>query len=106
MSATFSILNTGKVYRALTKDIGGKGVCLVMEEELELGTPLAVEMTLPDRQTPVAFVGDVVWSTLLIEASSRLRHPPVETGVRFVSINPKDRTLIMQYTRLNALPSL
>ena len=92
----------------MTKDIGGKGVCLVTvtEEEMAPGTPLAVEIRLPDRQAPIAFLGEVVWSMLLVEASARSKRPPAETGIRFVSIDPKDRALIMQFARLNALPSL
>ncbi len=106
MSTTFKDLNSGKAHRALTKDIGGNGVCLVTEDEMATGTPLAVQITLPDRPAPIAFLGDVVWSILLMEASQYSARPPVETGIRFVSIDPKDRALIKQFARLNALPTL
>lgn len=104
LSATFKDLSTGAVQRALTKDISGSGVCLVTEEMLEAGTPLAIEVTLPDRDAPIKFLADVVWSMPMIDPQQPSSHPPAETGLRFVSIDPKDRTLIMQYAQLHALP--
>ena len=94
-------LKTAKVRRALTKDISGIGVCLVTEELCELGTPLEVEMRLPDYDAPVKFLGQVMWSKPIGEP--RKGQPPTaEIGLRVVSIDPKDRSLLMQYAKLNA----
>jgi len=106
LSTTFKDLNSGKTHRALTKDIGGKGVCLVTEGVMERGIPLAIKIQLPDRAAPIAFLGDVVWSLPVDETRPGAKQPPVETGIRFVSIDPKDRALIRQFARLNALPTL
>ena len=84
----------------------GKGVCLVTEGVVELGTPLAVEIWLPDREKPIAFLGDVVRSVPVGTPRPGAKTPTAETGIRFVSIDPKDRALIIQFARLNALPSL
>ena len=104
LSTTFKNLHTGIVQQALTRDISGEGVCLLTEEMLEPGTPLAVEIHLPDYDAPIAFLADVVWSMLVIDQETLSKHPLSETGVKYVSIDPKLRTCIMQYAALHALP--
>ena len=92
--------------RTLTKDISGSVICLVTAEVIEPGVPVEVELRLPDQETPVLFLGDVVWSLPIPPPTTHGGAPIVETGIRFVSISPKHRELIMQYARLHALPPL
>ena len=94
---------TGRVERALTKNLGGGGVCFVTEDVLEIGTPLEVEVKLPDRDRPIAFQGVVAWSQLVAGPDQNPRRPTIETGVRFLSIDPKDRATLVQYATLNAV---
>ena len=104
LNATFKIVKTGRVARALTKDIGTGGICFVTADILEPGTVVEVEMKLPDSEAPVRFLGEVAWSRPIGHAKS-YEDPTGETGVKFVSIDPKDRALIMHYATLNAPPS-
>ena len=97
-------LDTGKVRRALTKDISAGGVCLVTEELLKPGTTLGLQMKLPDRETPIMFTAEVVWSLPVGEPGKSYENPTAETGLQFVSIDPKDQALLKQYAATNAPP--
>ena len=104
LTAQVTNVSTGIIQQALTRDISGKGVCLVTGDMIEPGTPLSIELHLPDHDAPVSFLGDVVWSMLLLPPGGQAKNPPAETGVRYVSIDPKIRTAIILYAQLNALP--
>ena len=105
LTTTFKVLATGKILRALTRDIGGIGVCLLTEDPIEPGTPLEVEIKLPDVPAPITFAGEVVWSKPVASSTqSYIGELTAETGVKFVDIDPKARLLILQYAALNALP--
>ena len=105
LNATFKIVKTGKVARALTKDISAGGICFVTADILEPGTAIEVEMKLPDSEAPVRFLGEVAWSRPIGHAKS-YEDPTGETGVRFISIDPKERDHIMLYAKLNAPPTV
>ena len=105
LTAVVKIAKTGKVRRALTKDISAGGICFVTEELLEPGTALEVELKLPDRDAPIAFLGEVSWSRPIGPAPKSYQNPTAETGVKFISIDPKERDLIMLYAKLNAPPT-
>lgn len=96
--------DTGKVRRALTKDVSAGGVCLVTEELLKAGTPLDVELKLPDRDRSIAFTGVVKWSKPIGESHKSYENPTAETGVEFVRIDPDDQKQLMLYAKLNAPP--
>ena len=97
-------LDTGKVRRALTRDVSAAGVCLVTEELLTPGTRLGIEIKLPDREAPITFTGEVVWSKPIGGSGKSYENPTAETGVKFVAIDPKDQKLVMLYARINAPP--
>lgn len=105
LTAIFTVVKTGKTRRALTRDISAGGICVITEELLEPGTALEVALTLPDREAPITFLGEVAWSRPVGPAPKSYQNPTAETGIKFVSIDPKEQQLIMQYAKLNALPS-
>lgn len=96
---------TGKVQRALTRDLGTHGLCLITEERFDVGTPLELEIKLPDRQAPIVCTARVVRSNPL-GPQDKDDHPSMtaETGVDFVTIDPKDAVALTQFAKLNALP--
>ncbi|MBI4003906.1 MAG: PilZ domain-containing protein [Candidatus Omnitrophica bacterium] len=104
LTAIVKIVKTGKIKRALTRDVSAGGICVVTEEILEPGTALEVELKLPDREAPVRFLGEVAWSRPIGPTPKSYENPTEETGVKFISIDPNDRTLLMQYAKLNAPP--
>ena len=104
LAAVVKIVKTGKVRRALTRDISAGGICVVTEELLEPGTALEVEVKLPDREAPITFLGEVSWSRPIGPPPKSYQTPTSEAGVKFVSIDPKEQDLIMLYAKLNAPP--
>ena len=96
--------DTGKVRRALTRDVSAGGICLVTEELLKPGTPLEVELKLPDRDSPIRFTAEVMWSKPVGEPHKSYENPTAETGVRFVTIDPNDQKQLMLYAKVNAPP--
>ena len=103
LTTIFKNLTTGRVQRALTKDVSGHGACLVTDDLLEEGTPLEVEIKLPDHPVPVVCLAEVVWSVFQPETQGG-RTSKAETGIRFVKVDSKEHARIMQYARFNALP--
>ena len=104
LTVIFKNLKTGKVRRALTKDLSGAGMGLITEEILAPGTPLEMEIKLPDREAPITFQAEVVWSKPVGGPRKSYENPTAETGVKFVQVDPHDQKLLMLYARLNAPP--
>jgi hypothetical protein len=90
--ATIKRPDAAETQRVVILDISGHGMRLATEAALEPGTPLVVEVKLPNLRAPVAARVKVLWSR------------PAEAGVTFVQLDPKDRALLMLYARLKALP--
>ena len=99
--AFLKVVETGKVHRGLTRDLSTGGVCATIETPLAVGTPLEVEIKLPDREQEIRFLAEVAW-TKPVEAGKPGGNTDV--GIKFVSIDPKARSAIMHYAMLNAVP--
>ncbi len=104
LTTVFKIVKTGKVRRGLTKNFSGVGICFVSEELLAPGEALEIELKLPDRNTPITFSAEVVWSYPVGEPPKSYEAPTIETGVKFVAVDSKDVAILRQYAALNALP--
>ena len=114
LTTVFKIVKTGKVRRGLTKNISGVGICFVtnemvepgerLNEIIEPGEFLDVELQLPDCAAPITFSAAVVWLRPLGGLRKSYEIPTVEVGVKFVTIDSKDVSLLGQYAALNALP--
>ena len=103
LTAVIRFSGDDKVQRALTRDVGVTGVCLLSETPLKSGELISVELLLPDRTSkPLAFTGEVVWSKRIEGATEGADESAIESGVRFVTIDPKERALLMQWVALNA----
>ncbi len=104
LMAFMKVLGTGKVLRALTKNISGVGMLLVTEGMFEPGDKLELEITLPDRHTSIVCEAEVVWSRPTNAPHKSYAVPTSEIGVKLVNIDPKAQANLMQYARLNAMP--
>jgi len=101
---SYAIVPPTAAQESVTKDIGGGGVCLFVNEPLKPGTRLQIDLTLPGRERPIRFLGEVVWceSYEVIGATQRARS--IEAGVKFLQINPADQQTIMQHVILSLQP--
>lgn len=101
ISYTATALPADQAKQAVTKDIGGGGICLFAERLLPPGTQLQVAMRLPGREQPVNFTAEVVWCEQYEVIGREERQRAVELGVRFLEIAPQDRDAILQHVILN-----
>jgi c-di-GMP-binding flagellar brake protein YcgR len=100
---TYTVLPDTHSRQTVTKDVSRGGVACATDKPLPPGASLQVAMTLPGRDTPAHFIGEVVWSQTqeTITRSSRERY--AETGMRFSEIAPLDQdaveTLVARFLR-------
>ncbi len=104
LTIAFTVGGSKTRQRALTQDLGGAGVCLVTEVRLRPGDRMNAQLTLPDRDQPIAFTGAVVWVEPSFEGRKSYQDPVVRVGVRFVKIDSKDCLTIVHYAKMNAVP--
>ncbi len=102
------IPETGKVHRALTRNLGGFGICVVTEETFAPGASLELELHLPDRKAPLTFTGEVAWSEPINDAAQRqgLSDATREIGIKYVKIDPKDMVFLKQHIAMNLPPGV
>ena len=105
LMAFVKVLSTGKARRVLTKDISGGGISFITDEALESGTPLEIEMNLPDHPHPIRVMAEVIWLRSMKDPKHMYERLSMEIGVKFVSIAPQDQKVLKQYGMLNAPPS-
>ena len=104
LTIVFTVGGSKTRRRALTRDLGGAGVCLVTEARLRPGDRLNAQLTLPDRDQAIAFTGAVVWVETSFEGRKSYQDPVMRAGVRFVKIGSKDCSTITHFAKMNALP--
>lgn len=96
LRAVYRALPEESVKTALTRNLSGGGLCFATAEVLPPGTRLQAEITVPEREEPIPFTAEVMWSetSSLLGASQPAR--TTQLGVRFVEIAPEDQEALMQ----------
>lgn len=100
----YTVLPAGTASASVTKDISAGGICLFTDQVLETGQQLQVSLTLPGREQPVNFTGEVVWCEAYEVIGQSTRQRAVEAGLRFLEIAPLDQEAVMQHVILNFKP--
>jgi len=100
LSVEYRVIPSAAPKQSVTKDIGGGGICMFVEDPLKPGTHVQVSITLPDRQQPISFTGEVIWCEQYEIIGKTQRQRSVEAGVKFIQIDPSDQHAIMQYVIL------
>ena len=95
---------TGQAWRVLSNDVSGLGARFTTEEQLEVKTPLEVKIKLPDQAASITCKAEVVWSRIVTPAQKSYEWPMTEVGIGFLDLAPKDRTVLKQYSAMNAPP--
>ena len=96
LNVRYTVLHQTQPSPSVTRNISGGGICFFSEEALPAGTRLQVEVTLPDREQPIPFTAEVVWSEQSVLIGKAQREEAVEIGVRFIEIAPDDQDVIMR----------
>jgi len=101
---SYTIVESKKIGKSLTVDLGSGGVRFVAEHPLAVGALLAVVLRIPDREEPIRFIGKVVWGRPAHHTDPSLPERGTEVGVVFVEIDSKDRAFLLQHAALYAPP--
>ena len=104
LEVTSTVLPATQARQAVTKDIGGGGICFFADRELKPGDRLQVTMKLPGREQPVNFTAEVVWCEPYEVIGKTGRQRSIEVGVRFLEIAPQDQEAVMQHVILSLKP--
>jgi len=73
------------VFNKHTENISAAGISVILEEKLSISTVVDIELFLLDREKPLRYKGEIVWTTEIspIETKPRL----FDTGIKFIEIN-------------------
>ena len=74
-----------------TENIGLGGVCVLLEQGLDIFAPVDVEVTLNDGRPPLACRGTIAW----VVRRREWQQPVIfDTGIEFVGLAPEARTRV------------
>lgn len=81
--------NSKPIY-AKSVDISTKGIRLLLDEKIEKGTPLRLEIKLPGEEHLIKARGDVVWTEESIEDEKESAKRLFNTGIQFGKFQNSD----------------
>lgn len=90
----YRVLKKDQAQESFTKDLGGGGIRLYLDEKLAVATPLALEIEIPGEVRPILAEGRVAWSKDLGGEGMRNRF---DAGIAFTKIDPMDQGKILKY---------
>lgn len=76
---------------SVTENIGVGGVCVLLEQGLDIFSVVQLEIVLEDGNPPMRMGGTVVW---VVRRRELRKGPSFDTGVEFTDLSPEDRTRI------------
>jgi c-di-GMP-binding flagellar brake protein YcgR len=102
---TYQIVGSRTETASVTRDLSGGGIGFFTETLLPPGTLIKVTVRFPDREKPVAFTGEVMWSGKLIFERVEGQVRSFEAGLRFIDISPQDQAHIQKLASLGQPPA-
>lgn len=79
----------------INKDVSEDGICLILDERLQIADKLQIELILPTKKT-INLIGKVSWVRQYgVVAENHKRN--YDTGIEFIDIAEEDRKEIAQF---------
>lgn len=75
----------------MTENIGVGGICVLLEQGLDIFSVVQLEIGLEDGNPPMRMGGTIVW---VVRRRELRKGPSFDTGVEFTDLSPEDRTRI------------
>ena len=97
-------LKRGERGRAVTKNLSTKGMCVLTDLFLQADARVEVELTLPDRSTPLTLEGRVAWHRPLDAETSYEAGVTAEVGIVFSDLSREELIVIRAMAVLYELP--
>ena len=77
-----------------TKNVGAKGICFSVSEDIALNTILSLKIYLPDKKGPIEAKGSVVWKGKFTSLDTSVRY---DVGVDISQISESDERRLRQH---------
>ena len=92
----YTVIGKPGTIKAFSKNISAGGLCLLLDVQLAVDTPLQLEIKIPDLKNPIHAIARVVWQKGFESAGAE---PKVHftTGIEFTGISDFDRFNINRY---------
>jgi c-di-GMP-binding flagellar brake protein YcgR len=82
--------------QALTKNIGGMGLCLLLDAQLPVGSFLKLTLDIPGASKPIETGAKVVWIDKAEKTPDGFK-ADFEAGLKFTSLSSKSRASIVEF---------
>ncbi len=92
----YTIIGKPGTIKVFSKDISAGGLCLLLDEQLAVDTPLQLEIKIPDLKDPIHAIARVVWQKGFESAGAEPK-AHFTTGIEFTGINDFDQFNINRY---------
>ncbi len=87
-----------------TENVGGGGVCVILNRPLERFSMVKLKLILPsDFAREIEADGRVVW--IVCSTNPATGKKSYDTGVEFVNLNEQDKKTLLNIVRMNTSPS-
>ncbi len=92
----YTVIGKPGTIKVFSKNISAGGLCLLLDEQLAVDTPLQLEIKIPDLKGSIRAIARVVWQKDFESAGAE---PKVyfTTGIEFTGISDFDRFNINRY---------
>lgn len=87
----------GEINKVKSLDVSTEGVRLLLTDRLEKGTPLSLEVKLPDYKNTVKLNGEVIWAEESIADEKKTNKRLFATGIKFSKFHDPDEKKLFTY---------
>ena len=87
----------GKFARVKSVDISTRGIRLLLDEKLEKGVPLRMEIKIPTKKETIKTTGEVAWSEESNEDKSGSSKRLFNTGIKFFRVQANDEKKLFDF---------
>ena len=87
----------GKIISAKSKDISTRGIRLLLDERIDKGTGLHLEIKLPNQEPLVKASGEVVWSQESAEDERDSEKRLFNTGIKFTKFQKDNEKRLFDF---------
>lgn len=87
----------GKSYSGKSIDISARGVRLLLDEKIETGSPIHLEIRIPDQKRLVRTGGEIVWTAESNEGNKNTGKRFFNTGIKFYKFSDHDEKKLFDF---------
>ncbi|NQU95758.1 MAG: PilZ domain-containing protein [Candidatus Omnitrophica bacterium] len=99
LNITFEVkyFTNGKGLNAKSMDVSTSGIRLVLDEKIVKGTPVRLELKIPDQTRPIKARGEVMWSDEAKDAEKTSPKRLFNTGLKFYALQKANEKILFDF---------